>query len=283
MSVIDLSTLPPPTIVHPLDWEADISAFIADLKARLPEWAGVFESDTFLKVAESWAYRLTLERQSHNEDARSILLAYATGQDLDHIAATYYAFAGVTRSPSESDASFRERIQLAPEAYSSAGSAHAYRFHARTLDPVAIPFADVVFTEPGRVRLAIQTIFDDPAEQAAQVASVVKLFKSSRLRTSDILEVLHVAEIAAPVAVTLEIEDGPDPALVQAAVETALADLAIKVHRPRGLLTRSAIAAASHRTGVRRVTIEAPTEDVEAAFGETLVMSATVAIGGGDG
>ncbi|MBX8828368.1 hypothetical protein HBA93_22445, partial [Ochrobactrum sp. SFR4] len=82
---IDLSTLGAPSVIRPLDPEPVIAAFIADLRERLPEWRGVFESDGFVKVCQSWTYRLTLEQLLHNEDARSILLAFAKGADLDHL------------------------------------------------------------------------------------------------------------------------------------------------------------------------------------------------------
>lgn len=77
-----------------------------------------------------------------NDQTKANMLATSWGAYLDHIAATYYGIARlvVGRDPDtginlmEPDDDFRARIQLAPEAFSTAGPAGAYAFHALELD-----------------------------------------------------------------------------------------------------------------------------------------------------
>ncbi len=267
---IDLSALPPPSLIRPLDPEPEISAFIADLGERLPQWRGVFQGDPFVRACQSWAFRLMLEQQRHNEDGRSILLAFAQGADLDHIAATYYAFAGIERAPGESDASFRRRIQLAPEAYSSAGTSGAYLFHALTVDPVAIVDADVWFPAPGYANVAIQTIHDDTTSQlAAELAARVdKRLREPRLQTSDVLAVGRLEAIDTAVIATIDVPHGPDGALIEAEARRRFGLLKASVERPRRMLARSAVSAALHAGNVTRVRLGMPTEDIVPAAGQ---------------
>src|SRR5690554_5345569 len=93
-SGIDLSQLPAPSIVEELDFEA----ILADRKARLIDLfpdnqresvAEVLEleSEPLLKLLQENAYRELLWRRRVNEAARAVMLPYATGADLDSVAA----------------------------------------------------------------------------------------------------------------------------------------------------------------------------------------------------
>lgn len=274
--MIDLSTLPPPNLIRSLDPEPEIAAFIADLQERLPQWRGVFQGDPFVRACQSWAYRLMLEQQRHNEDGRSILLAYAQGADLDHIASTYYAFAGIVRADGETDMSFRRRIQLAPEAYSSAGSLGAYLFHALTVDPVAIVDADVWFPAPGYANVAIQTVHDDtdPAAAADLAARVGKRLREPKLQTSDVLAVSRLVALDTVVVATIDVPLGPDGALIEAEARRRFGLLAASVERPRRMLATSAITAALHAGNVSRVRLAQPVEDIVPAAGHRVRITA---------
>lgn len=276
MSVIDLSTLGAPSVIRPLDPEPVIAAFIADLRERLPEWRGVFESDGFVKVCQSWTYRLTLEQLLHNEDARSILLAFAKGADLDHLAATYYAFAGIKRAIGETDESFRRRIQLAPEAYSSAGSKGAYLFHTLSVDPVAIIDADVWFPMPGHANVAIQTIHDstDPVAVQALKKRVYDRLCEPKLQTSDILMVAPISVLDVHVKAVLDVPFGPDGALIEAEAKRRFKLLQEYVEKPRRILSLSAITSALHAANVTRVRLLSPAADIIPAPGQRVAISA---------
>ena len=88
--LIDLSKLPAPQLIEELDYEAILNEMRKKLRELLPEWTGYeLESDPANKVLEVAAYREMLLRQRVNEAARGVLIAFAQGSDLDHLAAFY--------------------------------------------------------------------------------------------------------------------------------------------------------------------------------------------------
>ena len=140
---IDLSKLPPPPVVEPLDFEAIRADLLADFIARYPEFSAVVESEPVLKLFEAWAYRELLLRQRINDAARSVMIATAGGADLEHLAALF----GVERLTGEDDHALRYRSQLAIESFSVAGPAGAYMFHGLSASD-AIKDLDVTSPAP---------------------------------------------------------------------------------------------------------------------------------------
>lgn len=146
---IDLSQLPPPTVVEEIDYEDLLETRKQELISRYPEAADYlqYESDPMVKLLEENAYLETLLRQRINDAAVSVMLAYASSSDLDNLS----AFFGVERlilepedrstvppTPAvlESDTRLRERTQLALDGFSTAGPAGAYLFHALSASPL---------------------------------------------------------------------------------------------------------------------------------------------------
>ncbi|WP_440029814.1 baseplate assembly protein [Chromobacterium amazonense] len=158
---IDLTRLPAPAIIEPLDYETLLAEYKAQLLALAPAElrdslaaALQLESESLTLLLELAAYRELLQRQRINEAAKASLLAYATGTDLDNRAADY----GVQRlliQPANPDANppteavwenderLRYRAQMALEGLSVAGSRGAYEFHAlRASGDIAGVFID---------------------------------------------------------------------------------------------------------------------------------------------
>ncbi|MFM8745990.1 MAG: baseplate J protein, partial [Aestuariivirga sp.] len=90
-TALDLSVLPPPEVIETVSYEPIVAAMRDDLVARFPAIAGVIdlESEPARKLIEVFAYREILLRARANDVARANLLAFATGADLDHLAAWY--------------------------------------------------------------------------------------------------------------------------------------------------------------------------------------------------
>ncbi|MEZ5853163.1 MAG: baseplate J/gp47 family protein [Hyphomicrobiaceae bacterium] len=126
---------PPPDIIATLDYEAIVKDMRDDLVTRFPLIAGVIdlESEPARKLIEAFAYRELGLRARINDAAKAVLLASSYGTNLDHLGALF----ATERQDDESDARFRRRIQLAPEAFSVAGPAGAYQYHALTAAPWA--------------------------------------------------------------------------------------------------------------------------------------------------
>jgi len=86
---IYLPELPAPGVVEELDFEEILAAMKADLLSRDPAYGELLESDPAMKLLEVCAYRELLLRQRVNEAARAVMVAFAVGSDLDHLAALF--------------------------------------------------------------------------------------------------------------------------------------------------------------------------------------------------
>lgn len=252
MPEIDLSRLPPPTVVEPLDYEAILAEIVADFLGRSPEYSAFVESDPAMKLLEVAAYREMLLRWRINEAAKQNLLAFAEGTNLDHLV----ALAGVARQTGESDARLLRRFRLSLDALSVAGPRGAYEFHALSADP-AVESVTVTTPVPGDVRLVIVGgAHADGLPSAELVATVVAALDDARVRPlTDTVEVLPARNICYQVAVELTVEDGPDRALVRAAAETAVRAYLLDRHRVGGVVYRHAIIGAAHVPGVTDSTV----------------------------
>jgi len=151
-SVVDLTRLPPPAIVEPLDYEALLAALKADLAGRAPELAPVLalESEPLVKLLQVAAWREMEIRARVNAAARAILLPLAAGADLDNLAARY----GVVRLAGEDDERLRARVLIAYHQLAGAGSVAGWRFHALSAHPDVVA-ADVWSPRPGAVTVAV--------------------------------------------------------------------------------------------------------------------------------
>ncbi len=90
MPTIDLSQLPAPDVVEELDFETILAERKATLISLYPEEGQdavartlALESEPIVKLLQENAYREVIWRQRVNEAARAVMLAYASGSDLD--------------------------------------------------------------------------------------------------------------------------------------------------------------------------------------------------------
>lgn len=140
---IDLSLLPPPDVVETLSYEQILADAKADLIAKDASYGPVLaiESEPMTKMLEVFAYRELLLRQRINNAAMRVMLAFASGNDLDHIGANFSVprllvdEGNPTAIPPiapvyESDKDYKRRIQLSFEAFTTAGSEASYLFHS---------------------------------------------------------------------------------------------------------------------------------------------------------
>ena len=143
---IDLSQLPPPVVVEPLDFETLFAQRKARFLALCPEdqreqYARTLEleSEPITMILEENCYRELLLRQRVNESARAVMVAYATDSDLDNLAANFNVERLVVTPEDdsvippvpavmESDTDLRTRTPEAFEGMSVAGPTAAYEF-----------------------------------------------------------------------------------------------------------------------------------------------------------
>ncbi|WP_068634904.1 baseplate J/gp47 family protein [Thauera butanivorans] len=176
MSTIDQGALPAPDIIEALDFETLYARRRSRLISLYPEGERAeitatlaLESEPIVKLLQESAYEELLLRQRINEAARANLIQFATGSDLDQLAAFYE----LVRLPGEGDDRFRLRLQLAIAALAGNGTAEHYRGRAlgASLDVVD---AVVLQPYPGAVQVAVWVAggADDAAVRALVLAAL---------------------------------------------------------------------------------------------------------------
>lgn len=272
---IDLSQLPAPQIVEQIDYEvilAERKAHAislwppeqqAEIAARL-----ALESEPLTKLLEENAYRETLWRQRVNEASVANMLALAKGADLENLTANYNVPRLVVQkgNPSavppipevlESDDSLRERAQMAWEGLSTAGPRNSYIFHARAADG-RVADATAESPSPAVVVVTVQALLGD-GTASPELLSIVNAYLSDddRRPLADRLTVQSAAVIAYQVKARLFLKtSGPESEPILAAAEKRLLALVRQRRRLAMEVSRSAIHAALHVEGVRKVELE---------------------------
>ncbi|MEJ3576054.1 baseplate J/gp47 family protein [Pseudomonas fragi] len=271
-AAIDLSLLPAPQIVEQIDYEqilAERKTYAislwpveqqAEIAARL-----ALESEPITKLLQENAYRETLWRQRVNEAAMANMLSLAMDQDLDNLAANFNVKRLVIQEGNpaaypptlrvmENNDSLRERAQMAWEGLSSAGPRNSYIFHARAADGRV---ADATAESPSSavVMVTVQALRGDGSADPA-LLEIVKAYLSDddRRPVADRLTVQGADILNYQINAKLYLNtSGPESEPILAAAEQRLLTY---VHQRRRLgmeVSESALHAALHIEGVRKV------------------------------
>jgi phage-related baseplate assembly protein len=271
VTAVDLSRLPAPQVVEALSFEAILGQMLADFQSRYPAYTALVESDPVMKALEVGAYQILLLRQNFNERAVSMLIAHATGADLDNLAA-YYRVARLVITPAdpvtgapavmETDDALRRRVLLAPDSFSVAGPATAYVYHALTADGT-IADAAATSPEPAHVLVSLLGAAGSGAATGGQIAAVEAVVNSDGVRPlTDLVTVASAQIVNFDIAATLYLAAGPDPAIVLAAANAALAAYLAARRRIGRLVSASGIAGALQVEGVETVQLASPLADI---------------------
>jgi len=272
---VNLAKLGAPEILQVLDFETELAALLAAFVERYPDYSAALESEPVQKLAEAVAYRIITKAGEYNDGAKGLLLAYATGSTLDHIAAAM----GTARQDDEDDDSLRVRAQLAWEALSTAGPEGAYVYHARSADP-RVRDVSVASPTPGTVVVSVLSTEGDGSAPADLVEAVKAKVSADDVRPLTDIVIVQPAEILPyTVEAVLSIADGPDPEVVRAAAESRLRNTVEAAHALGGIVSLSALYAALHVEGVISVMLASPTtaivaEDTQAPYCTAVTVSA---------
>lgn len=267
---VDLSGLPPPVLIDQPDFETRLGAKLARLVTHLPEFSALVESDPAIKLLESDVYDEMLMAQAFNDAMRGMLLAFAAGVALDHLAALY----GVARheltpvNPStgaaavmESDADLRARVLLAPHSFSVAGPERAYVYHAMAASADVLD-ASATSPSPGVVIVSVLSRTGDGTAPPATLAAVEAVLTDDQVRPLTDEVIVQSADIVPfAIAANVWLYAGPDPLLIIGAAETSLAAFLARARRLGRDIPLSAIVAAIHVAGVQRVELLSPVAD----------------------
>lgn len=276
MEGINLALLPPLDVVKQLTHEEIVQAVVsaASLENAAP-------SDPAYRIALAGAYREMLVRQDANEQARGVMLAFATGADLDHIGITYYKHPGglpVVRLDGENDVDYQARLQLSPEGLSVAGPDGAYEFHAQSAHTL-IKGAKV--SSPNPVEVVVTVLgYEGDGLLSADMLALVDVYLWPRRPLTDQVTV-QAAEIESySVNAVLTLKQGPDAEIARQTAETTAEIYAELKRTIGGRVVASGLHAALMVEGVDEVTLTGWSDvlcsDVQAPYCESL----NVIIGG---
>lgn len=274
-AAIDLSQLPPPQIVEQIDFEQIlaerkaymISLWPADEQAQIAARLKI-ESEPLTKLLQENTYRETVWRQRVNEASLANLLATARGTDLEQLAGNFNVKRLVIQQGKanavppiptlmESDDSLRERAQMAWEGLSTAGPRNSYIFHARAADG-RVADATAESPSPAVAVVTVQSLLGD-GTAPPELLAVVNAYLSDddRRPVADRLTVQGAQILNYQVKAKLYLlSSGPESEPILAAAHQRL--LAY-VHQRRRLgmeVSESALHAALHVEGVRKVELE---------------------------
>ena len=253
----ELAGLPAPQVLETLRFETVFDALLRDFQVRYPQYSALLASDPAIKLIEVAAYRELLLRARINEAARANLLAFAVGNDLEHLGAFY----GVTRLPQEQDESLRRRIRARIMGFANAGGAAHYRYWALSASPEV---ADVAVDSPGpgRVRISVlPTGHSDTVPEALLETVRATVLRDDVRVLTDTVEVVPVSLV--PVTVVAQIWLYPDTPMA------VFDGLAPRLRRDLAQaavlgwdLTQSWLIGQLQQAGVHKVELSEPATDI---------------------
>jgi len=287
-TAIELEKLAPPQIIEELSFSAIREAMIIDFRERLPAFDAILASDPAIMLLEAAAYRELLLRQRINNACKANLVATAQGTDLENIV----AWLGVQRvvidpgNPQanppippiyESDTRLRERGQLALEGFTTAGSQGAYEFWAFEASG-KVKDVDVYSPPPIMYYTTDGLIVDQPSGQViVTVLSVdgegiptTELLQqvTDKLNADEVRPLTDQVIVQSPTVIHYRVEaqlyfyQGPDALVVRQLAEDRLREYVINHHLLGHDIPLSGLYAALHQTGVQRVVLISPTQNI---------------------
>ena len=280
-NIIDLNNLPVPKVVQELSYET----LLAQRKAKflsLQEnddmrqyWQArlQLESEPVVKLLEENAYLELLLRTHINESAKAVMLAYATGSDLDQLGALF----GIKRliiqaedlnahppipTQYEDDERFRTRIQMSLEGLTTAGSRASYEFHALSTS-AKIKDVDVTSPTAGTVKVAILSTEGQGTADSNLINAVKEQLNAEHIRPlTDTVLVESAVILPYEIRATLTLYPTVLENVVMANVNQAITHYANKQHLLGTDITLSGIYSALHQEGVQNVKLTQPLADL---------------------
>jgi Phage-related baseplate assembly protein len=277
---IDLSQLPPPVVVEPLDFETLFAQRKAVFIAMYPEDEQdeiartlELESEPITMLLEENCYRELLLRQRVNEAARAVMLAYSTDSDLDNLAVNFNverltiqeeddSVTPPVEAVMESDPDLRTRTQQAFEGLSVAGPTAAYEFWGRSADGRVADISAVSPT-PACVTISVLSREGDGTASEDLLSVVAAALNDEEVRpVADRVTVQSAEIVPYQIDATLYIYPGPEAEPVRQASEQQLQAYIAAQNRLGRDIRLSAIYAALHVEGVQRVELAQPVADI---------------------
>lgn len=269
--VIDLSQLPAPKVIEELDFETIFQDYLQLFLSLCKDYTALIESDPAIILLEVMAYREMIVRARINDAAKSMMLAYASGSDLDNLVADF----NIKRLEGETDERLRIRRQLILEAISTAGPKSGYIYHTLS-SSVDVKDVRVKSENPGEVTVTILSTDNNGIASEELKNNVQNYLSDENIRPlTDKVIVQSASIIKYSIEAVLQVYAGPSFEVV---VKTAIENIKKYVkqrHSIGEVVAISGIYESLHVDGVKKVILINPTEDIEttdtqAAFCENI-------------
>jgi phage-related baseplate assembly protein len=292
MSVLDLTALPAPLVLEPLDFELTYEEGLGVFREYMGDnWSAPLESEPVVKVLEVAAYQKVGNRARVNDAAKALLLAHAIGSDLDHLGGNVNCarlviqvedLLAVPPVPEimEEDDPYRERIQLTYEGLTTAGPRASYILHARNASGLV---ADATAESPAPCYVTVTVLSTEGSGQASPelLATVKAGLNDEDVRPlTDRLTVQSAQILNYRVDAILHMNSvGPEADASLAEAQSRLGKWINPRKRLGVEVARSAIDAQLHIAGVSRVElpgwVDLASTKAQAAFctGFTVIMA----------
>ena len=283
MSIVDLSELPAPDVLEPLDFEEVYTESLGVFREFMGDnWSAPLESDPVVKLLEAGAYARIGDRARVNDAAKALMLAHAIRGDLDQLGANVNTPRLVIQAEdlravppveniTESDDAYRERIQMAYEGLTTAGPRNSYKLHARNASAL-VADASAESPAPACVTVTVLGLEGDGSVGPDLLAVVAKAVNDEDVRPlGDRVTVQSAQVLPYRIDAVLYMKGpGPESAVALAEAERRLAAWINPRKRLGVEVARSAVDAQLHVPAVSRVELIgwqdlAPTE-AQAAF-----------------
>jgi len=295
---IDLAQLPDPDVVEQIDYEqilAERKGYAVSLwpVEQQPAVAATLavESEPLTKLLQENAYREMLLRQRVNEASLANMLAKAKGKDLEQLAGNVNVERLVVTPGNsaavppivavmESDDSLRERAQMAWEGLSTAGPRNSYILHARSADG-RVADATAESPSPAEVVVTVQGLVGDGSVDQALLDVVSRyLSDDDRRPVADRLTVQSATVLPYHVdAVIYLATTGPEAEPIREAAQARLVTFITQRRRLGVEISESAIHAALHVEGVRKVVLSNWTDIIPSESEAAYCTGYSVAVG----
>lgn len=279
--LVDLKKLPAPKVVQELSYETLLTQrkekflSLQESDEMRQHWQArlQLESEPVVKLLEENAYLELLLRTNINESAKAVMLAYATGSDLDQLGALFDVTRLIiqaedlksnppTTAKYEDDERFRTRIQMSLEGLTTAGSRASYEFHALSTS-AKIKDVDVTSPTAGTVKVAILSTEGQGTANGDLIKAVKEQLNAEHIRPlTDTVLVESAVILTYEIQATITLYPSVLESVVMGNVNQAITSYVNKQHSLGIDITRSGIYAALHQEGVQNVKLTKPMDDL---------------------
>lgn len=279
---IDVSRLPPPTIIETLDYETLQTGFLTRFSeawaaqrakdSSLPLWnVSTLETDPAVIVSEAWSYLRLLDRQRVNDAVRAVLAPLAKGDNLDNVAArigverlTIVPETANTALVMESDDRLLLRYLLA-FTRPAAGSSDRYLYEALTAWPSMLTGRVIgrsVHGRKGDVDIVVAGPGGRDATDAELATIRVACTSESVKPEATSVSILRATRRIYDVTGRVTVPAGPDVEAVRAEATARVLATGVARMLIGGAVPVSALSGAAYGASITRVDLAAPTGDI---------------------